>query len=104
MPMIKICCYNAIEDIYKFWRDYQRFGFMRSENIDGFGVNQLVAMDSNMNDLILRTYRLFEEKVMDRSNNVYRQVQAGTNSCFSIHQRRNALPGEYAILQQHSYY
>ena len=90
---------EVIENIYKTWRDYGRYGFMKSEDIDGFGVNTLVAQDSAMNDMFLRTYRMFEEKVLNRYNRVYRQVQAGTNACFSIHTREQALPEEYAALQ-----
>ncbi len=91
---------DTIEEIYRFWRSRNRFGMMESENIDGFGVNTLVAMDSKMNDLLLRTYRLFEERVQARRNRVYRQVQAGTNSCFSYHHRKATLPEEYTVLQE----
>lgn len=76
---------NVIEEIYRGWRSLQRFGFMNSLDTPDFGINTLVERDSKMNDLILRTYRLFSEKIANRPNLVYRQVQAGTNSCFSVH-------------------
>ena len=71
--------------MYRTWRSLQRFGYMKSDNSTDFGINTLVTFDSAVNDLLLRTYRLFEEKLMGRPNLVYRQVQAGTNACFSIH-------------------
>lgn len=76
---------EVLEEIYKSWRSLQRFGYMYSERTSDFGINNLVQKDSSLNDLILRTYRLFEEKVQGRPNLVYRQVQAGTNACFSVH-------------------
>lgn len=91
---------EVIEQVYKFWRAPSRFGFMKSGDQDGFGVNTLVALDSKLNDLILRTYRLLEERVQDRYNRVYRQAQAGTNACFSIHTRNTLFPKEYSKLQE----
>lgn len=76
---------DYIEEMYKYWRSMQRFGFMDSDMAIDFGINTLVYRDSAMNDLILRTFRLFEEKIQGRPNLVYRQVQAGTNSCFSVY-------------------
>ena len=78
---------TVVREIYKTWRHLQRFAFIKSDSSDDFGINTLVRRDSEMNDLILRTYRLFEERIMDRPNLVYRQIQAGTNACFSIHNR-----------------
>ena len=86
---------DTIEEFYKSWRQLQRFAFMSSETRDGFGVNTLVAMDSSLNNLFLRTYRLFEERAMHRRNVVYRQVQAGTNACFSVHHHRNLWDPQY---------
>ena len=89
---------DTIEEFYKSWRQLQRFAFMSSEARDGFGVNTLVAMDSQLNSLFLRTYRLFEERAMHRRNVVYRQVQAGTNACFSVHRHRNLWDPQYEKL------
>ena len=89
---------EVIEEIYHGWRSLNRFGFMNSNNTPDFGINTLVARDSNLNDLILRTYRLYEEKIMGRPNLVYRQVQAGTNACFSVHQRKNLIAEDYLPL------
>ncbi len=90
---------ETIQEVYKFWRSRTRFGIIESENVDGFGVNTLVHQDSELNNLLLRTYRLFEERAQGRRNRVYRQVQAGTNACFSYHTRHAELPQEYAALQ-----
>lgn len=76
---------TILEEVYHTWRSMQRFGFMDSMSTPDFGINTLVERDSKMNDLFLRTYRLFEEKLMGHPNLVYRQVQAGTNACFSVH-------------------
>ena len=91
---------TCIEEMYKFWRNRSRFAFMKSQNMESFGVNTLVGMDSNVNSLILRTYRLFEEKVQGRSNSVYRNAQAGTNACFSIYQRDKKFSKGYEALQE----
>ena len=89
---------DSIEEMYKAWRNLQRFAFMSSENSDGFGVNVLVEKDSKLNNLLLRTYRLFEERAMHRRNVVYRQAQAGTNACFSIHRHKNLWDPQYEAL------
>lgn len=86
---------DVIEEIYHGWRSLQRFGFMSSQQTPEFGINTLVKRDSEMNDLILRTYRLFEEKINGRPNLVYRQVQAGTNACFSIFDPGTIFAPEY---------
>ncbi len=90
---------TIIEEIYRTWRSLQRFAYMTSENTSDFGVNTLVALDSNSNNLLLRTYRLFEERLMGRPNLVYRQVQAGTNACFSIHKLDSIWSEEYTALK-----
>lgn len=90
---------QVIEGIYRGWRSLQRFGFMDSSSNPDFGINTLVARDSAMNDMILRTYRLFEEKIQGRPNLVYRQVQAGTNACFSIHRNHSVWNNAYAGLK-----
>lgn len=90
---------NVIEEIYHGWRSLKRFGFMDSNNTPDFGINTLVRRDSDLNDLILRTYRLYEEKIMGRPNLVYRQVQAGTNACFSVHQVKNFFSEDYLQLR-----
>ena len=55
---------DVIEEMYRTWRSLQRFGYMKSDNSTDFGINTLVTFDSALNDLLLRTYRLFEEKLM----------------------------------------
>lgn len=90
---------DVIEEIYHGWRSLQRFGFMNSANTPDFGINTLVRRDSDLNDLILRTYRLYQEKIAGRPNLVYRQVQAGTNACFSIHQVETMFSEDYLELQ-----
>lgn len=90
---------TVIEEIYHGWRSLKRFGFMNSSNDPDFGINTLVRRDSDLNDLILRTYRMYEEKIMGRPNLVYRQVQAGTNACFSVHQVKNFYSEDYLQLR-----
>lgn len=90
---------DVIEEIYHGWRSLNRFGFMNSNNTPDFGINTLVHRDSDLNDLILRTYRLYEEKIMGRPNLIYRQVQAGTNACFSVHQVKNFFSEDYLQLR-----
>lgn len=91
---------EIIEDAYHEWRSLQRFGFMTSDNAPDFGINTLVYKDSHLNDLILRTYRLFEEKLKGRPNLVYRQVQAGTNACFSVHHQEAPFAEGYEKLAE----
>lgn len=91
----------VIEELYQGWRSLQRFGFMNHLDVPDFGVNTLVARDSALNDLLLRTYRLYQEKLDGRPNRVYRQVQAGTNSCFSVHMAKDDFWSEdYAALKE----
>ncbi len=90
---------KLIEDLYHGWRSLRRFGFMNSNNTPDFGINSLVGHDSAFNDLILRTYRLYEEKIRGRANLVYRQVQAGTNACFSVHKVQHFYAEDYLQLR-----
>jgi hypothetical protein len=88
-----------VEEVYQSWRSLQRFGFMNSQDTPEFGINALVGRDSDLNDLILRTYRLFQEKIQGRPNLIYRQVQAGTNACFSVHENKRIFAPEYIELE-----
>lgn len=91
---------DIIEEAYHQWRSLQRFAYMNSDNSPDFGINTLVFKDSSLNDLILRTYRLFEEKIQGTPNLVYRQVQAGTNACFSVHYLERPYSETYARLAE----
>lgn len=93
------CLLAVFEEMYNNWRNLQRFAFIKSDGSEDFGINTLVHMDSAMNDLLLRTYRLFEERIMGRPNLVYRQVQAGTNACFSIHHNSSFYSSTYEVLK-----
>ena len=89
---------DVIEEMYRTWRSLQHFGYMKSDNSTDFGINTLVAFDSASNDLLL-VHIVCLKKINGKTNLVYRQVQAGTNACFSIHTLDKVWADEYAALQ-----
>lgn len=87
----------SFERLYSFYRR-----FLRVAVID-YSQNSIVThsfkeADARFNDLVIRTYRIIEEKLQGFVNNVYRQVAAGTNATLLIRDHTWPAPAGYESL------
>lgn len=53
--------------------------------------------DARFNDLVIRNYRIIEEKLQGFVNNVYRQVNAGTNATLLVRDHQWPAPKGYEL-------
>ena len=88
-----------IEDIYDYWRGFQRCGVVYYGKKSSSDFISFIDLDSDFNRYLLQFYRNFQEKVIGRSNKIYRQLHAGTNASMILTSKPNLLPDKYHFLK-----
>lgn len=88
-----------IEGVYNYWRKLQRCTMVFKGNGQGLNNNFFIEADTKYNQLILNMYRRIEENVLRRKNNVYRQLNAGSNASIVVRSLSGFLPMEYQVLR-----
>lgn len=76
-----------LEQFYNFWKRHQRYS-ITSVRFTGKTATPFVISDSEFNTMLRSTFRTIEQALQGRKNNVYRQVQAGTNAAISTYNVR----------------
>ena len=89
---------NLVESAYKFWRNLHRFSLTFSNNEEGLLLSNFMSAEERYNNLIISFYRLIQEKLQGYKNNIYRQLQAGTNGGFLLCNNALKLDGIYSVL------
>ena len=87
----------SFESLYSFYRSFLRV------SITNFNDNSVIThsfkeADARFNDLVIRNYRIIEEKLQGFVNNVYRQVNAGTNATLLVRDHQWPAPKGYESL------
>jgi hypothetical protein len=90
-----------VEDFYDFWRIFERYAIVINKD-DGTAIQQINFIRSmeEFTELVLATYRKIEETLMQTTNNVYRQLNAGVNVGAVISRTPTKLPTEYENLSR----
>lgn len=90
-----------IENLYTFWRKYERYAIVRNAK-RGEGLQNVNFIDAinNFKNLILSTYRQIEETVMGYKHRVYRQLNAGINAGIILNDMNRVYPPEYSFLER----
>lgn len=88
-----------VEEFYNFWRHFERYAFILN-NGQKKGLQKISFMnaESAFSNLILSTYRLISEKLLDQSYRIYRQVSAGSNASFILQNNDEIFNEEYEFL------
>lgn len=86
-----------VEGLYNYWKSFQRFTINSKGSFPTLGASY-IDLDANFNRLIRSTYRLLDEKIKGRKNNVYRQLQAGSNAALLLRNQETNLGGIYQEL------
>lgn len=87
-----------VEDFYQFWRSLNRCSLIYMQNRKDFLRANFIEADSHFNQTVLNFYRTVQQKVQGRSNNVYRQLQPGTNASMALRKYKFNLSEKYAVL------
>ncbi len=87
----------SFESLYSFYRSFLRV------SITHFNQNSIIThsfkeADARFNELVIRAYRTIEEKLQGFVNNVYRQVDAGTNATLLVRDHKWQTPTGYESL------
>ena len=88
-----------VEELYNYWRHFERYAFILN-NGQKKGLQKVSFMNAEnaFSNLVLSSYRLISEKLMDQSYRVYRQVSAGSNASFILQNGNDVYKDEYEIL------
>lgn len=71
---------KTFEDIYTFFRSRLKFGIIELNN-SVLTSKRFMDIDNHFNNLVLSFYRTIGEKVQGHANQVYRQLNPGSNAC-----------------------
>jgi len=88
-----------IENFYNFWRKLQRCSMIHTTTKQGLQIANFIDADTKFNQLILGLFRKIEENVQGKKNNVYRQLNAGSNASMVLRDYRWDLPKDYEPLK-----
>lgn len=86
-----------IEGLYSYWKSFQRFT-INSRGAYPTMATSFVDIDADFNRLVRHTYRTLDEKIKGRKNNVYRQLQAGSNAALLLRDGVQGFVGCYEKL------
>jgi hypothetical protein len=77
--------YDLIEGFYDYWRKFERYSVTYQKTI-GAGVarTNFIEVQTQFNDLVLKTYRNISERVNGKKFAIYRQLPAGVNASLLI--------------------
>ena len=87
-----------VEDAYYYWHSKQRFSYMNVSN-NSVTFDNFVDIDTKQNEAVLQLYRICSQKLQSKQNNVYRQLQAGTNAGCMIKNYKWNTPNGYNSLK-----
>lgn len=90
---------NLVERGYHYWRDMNRYSLIVSDYSKGLLLAKFISADGKFNSLILNFYRTVQEKLQGSRNNVYRQLQAGTNGSLFLSDCPNEIDEYYSDLK-----
>ena len=91
---------NLIEDLYEFWRDYQRVSVIYLGRKSKSEIVNFIDLDTEFNRMVLAFYRNLQEKAQGRKNKIYRQLRAGTNAAITLRRKEHLIPEAYSNLDK----
>lgn len=88
-----------VEGLYDFWKKHQRYS-VTTNRFSGHSATPFVLSDSNFNTTIRNVFRKIEQTIIGRNNNVFRQLQAGTNAAIACFKNKPKLSETYSKLEK----
>ena len=71
---------EVISEGYRYWTSLDRYSILYLQNADSYATNAFMNLDHEINELARNFYRTVEAKITGRRDNVYKQLDAGTNA------------------------
>lgn len=90
---------DVLNEGYRYWRSLERYSVLYAQNADSYQTNAFMNVDSQINEIARNFYRTAEQKITGVANNVYRQIQAGTNASLLMQKYAWDCPPEYEALR-----
>ena len=88
----------SIEELYSFYRSLLRVSVVNYNNSKIAG-NEFRVIDTHLNELVWKLYRVVEEKLQGFTNRAYRQVNAATNASMLVQPHNWPIPEGYEELR-----
>ena len=88
----------SIEALYSFYRSLLRVSVVNYSN-SKIASNEFKMIDTHLNELVRKLYRVIEEKLQGFTNRTYRQVNAATNASMLVQQHDWPIPEGYEELR-----
>lgn len=90
---------DVIYEGYRYWTSLERYAILYLQEADSYQTNAFMNMDHEINELARNFYRTVEAKITGRRDNVYKQLDAGTNASLLLQKYNWNCPEEYQILK-----
>lgn len=74
---------KTFEDIYTYFRSRLKFGVIELNN-SVLTAKRFIEIDNHFNNMVLNFYRTIGEKLQGHQNQVYRQLNPGSNACILL--------------------
>lgn len=88
----------SVESLYSFYRSLLRVSVINYNNSKIAG-NEFKMIDTHLNELVRKLYRVVEEKLQGFPNRTYRQVNAATNASMLVQPHNWPIPEGYENLR-----
>ncbi|TAN42132.1 MAG: phosphoenolpyruvate carboxykinase [Nitrospirae bacterium] len=97
--------FEFIEELYNFWRRFERFIYLEAPQRSKYTKNslhhaQFIKSNEEFRNLVLYVYRRISENLIGKNPRVYRQLPAGANMGMLLEKVSWNCPGLYARLQE----
>ena len=90
---------EVISEGYHYWTSLERFSILYQQKADSFTTNAFMNLDHEINELARNFYRSVEAKITGRRDNVYKQLDAGSNASLLLQTYSWDCPKEYESLK-----
>ena len=96
--------FEIIEELYNFWRRFERFIYLEAPQRSAYTKNslhhaQFIKSNEEFKNLVLYVYRRISENLISKSPRVYRQLPAGANMGMLIEKAAWNCPEKYVNLR-----
>ena len=87
--------YELTEGFYDYWRKFERYAFL---NGDKNGVDDLLKLNHDFNEVVLVTYRTISQKLLGDHFHVYRQLPAGISAAMLYRSHKLTNLKDYKVI------
>lgn len=88
---------DSLERFYSFYRSLLRVSVIKANDNHILG-QEFKQIDRSFNELVIKSYRMLEEKLQGFGNRTFREVSSGTNASLLVRHHDWPAPAKYARL------